>query len=149
MRVYPSNPMYPWYPPRAHLSDTPVSEELDHIRTERQNDYKRADARHEMATNGFVYIMYDGRDPSVLKVGKSRDPFQRLETGRTFYCPRSRLKLYKAYFTDDYGELERRVHVALKEWRVEGEWFELTPALAETVICAEERRLTDEQDPPY
>ena len=117
-RVYPSDPDYP------------VRDQLEAIRAERTELYHWQDEQEAAKTNGFVYVMRDTRQPGVVKIGKSRDPFTRLSAGRTFCCPRDSLELVSAHYSNNYHELERRVHAYLSSNRVDGEWFKATRALA-------------------
>ena len=76
--------------------------------------------------DGFLYIIAHPRLPGY-KVGRAFDPESRL-AGYQTGCPERAyyLRHVSSYF-EDCVEIERRVHSALAEHRMEGEWFDISP----------------------
>lgn len=76
-----------------------------------------------------LYFISNGRDE--FKIGKSKCAATRLET---FQCASSsKLSIVRVFPTG--GRLEGRVHQALADHRLSGEWFESCPALHRMLAC--------------
>ncbi len=109
--------------------------ELDRIRKERKENYREADAKEARARDGFVYVIWHPDWDQVCKIGKSRDPDQRLRDANT-WCPYNKFEMHCAIYSDDAVELESLVHQALKvrDREETGEWFVINRWHAENLI---------------
>lgn len=92
-------------------------------------------------SKGYVYVItIPGR--TVAKIGISRHrPTQRLKQLQT--GSPDQLRLYAYRFVEDYEDVEREVHRRLGCYRVIGEWFDVSPTQALSVlnaVIAERRR---------
>lgn len=87
-------------------------------------------SRRHRATKGFVYVIRS--EMGHYKVGKAKDPYSRNHTIGTEHAYKTYL-IYVAKCTD-HTKAERVLHEALAEWRMNGEWFNLPPAMVEWVV---------------
>ena len=77
----------------------------------------------------FVYVIGEA-DAHKIKIGKSKSPKQRLHQLQTGYPT----KLYIWGFCRNISPLnEKEIHKKLKNYRLSGEWFELTNEVREVV----------------
>lgn len=89
-------------------------------------------ARKAQATDkrGFVYVISHPLFTDYVKIGRAFDPDARLRGYQTG-CPLRQYALYgQTYFEDCYFA-EREIHERLAYCRAEGEWFHITPFLAQ------------------
>lgn len=85
----------------------------------------------------FIYILQSGTD--ILKIGKADNVKKRaraLQTAHPF-----QLRVLRKFEVDetDVLALEKAIHKKLKEFRLQGEWFRVEPAIAIRVaeMCSE------------
>ena len=85
------------------------------------------------AEPGFIYSMAYSIDEGPFKVGRAIDPEKRrfdLQTGSP-----DRLWLVETWPTRDMNAAETRIHSALSEYRVSGEWFACDMATVRTAVA--------------
>ena len=76
-----------------------------------------------MTEQGYVYFIECKADPTIIKIGMSEDPFQRLKSvqvGLPF-----RVRISRLYRTDAPRILERYFHSRFENRRTYGEWFKI------------------------
>ena len=101
-----------------------------------QSDGRRLakrDAWREEHEVDCVYFIVD-RDRQAVKIGVSCSPSKRLKALQTSNAHELELA---AVMRGSYG-LEQRLHVHYAQWRLTGEWFELSPELIEAINHARE-----------
>lgn len=81
---------------------------------------------------GFVYVITHPRIDGV-KIGRAFNPEERLKGYQTG-CSRREYQLFGSVYFEDAHLAEREVHARLEVDRLEGEWFDVTPAYAMQVI---------------
>ena len=69
--------------------------------------------------SGYVYVIKMG---DAIKIGASRDPAGRLDALQRIF-KRNIEDSYVSDLLEDYFAVERAVHRALAEYRINGEWF--------------------------
>ena len=134
-RIYPSHPDYP-HP--KNLADTPIqcAVAIARIRAEWKKLYKRPDVEENKATDGFIYIVQNNYYPSMLKIGKSRDPERRLQSASSFVYPSDTLTLVDAFYCVDIDVAEREAHRQLFYGHIEREWFNVSVSTARSWVSA-------------
>ncbi len=82
------------------------------------------DKREAAKRDGFVYGMIHPNYPDLVKIGRSRDPLDRLVAANT-WCPTGGYELIaQEYFVNTIG-VEHDIHKLLGARRVlNSEWFE-------------------------
>ena len=85
--------------------------------------------RQNVDNEGYVYFI-GGRTAGPIKIGVTRaSPEERLKDLQTGNAVR--LKVHAAFLAvEDLYEVEGRIHNALAEYHVGGEWYEREPSLA-------------------
>lgn len=77
----------------------------------------------------YVYVIGEANGDRV-KIGHSINPGQRLKGLQTSHPE----KLYLWGFCEQRSPFtEKEIHEKLKEYRLEGEWFKVTPAVREVI----------------
>ncbi len=74
-------------------------------------------------TKGYVYIGYDASRKG-FKIGKSTNPEKREEEIRRM---NPSFELLAFGFTDNYSDVEKKLHEKYSKKRIIGEWFSLSP----------------------
>jgi hypothetical protein len=74
-------------------------------------------------TQEYVYAI--GHPHEFVKIGRSKNPTQRLKSHQTS-CPYN-LYLVTAVPVDDSDEVEKRLHERWSDKQVRGEWFDIDP----------------------
>lgn len=82
---------------------------------------------------GHVYVVIHPSFPHFVKVGCAKRPNRRLATFNTA-CPHRAFRIHSQFNTTDQYQLEAEVHSRLSLWRTNGEWFEVPPERAASVI---------------
>lgn len=83
--------------------------------------------------DGFLYIIAHPRLPGY-KVGRAFNPESRLAGYQTGCPERAYYLRYVSPYFESCVEIEKRVHAALIEHRLEGEWFDISPVHIINVI---------------
>jgi hypothetical protein len=97
--------------------------------------FASAEDARKTRTDGFVYVISHPRLPGV-KVGKAFDADRRLATYQTG-CPERAYRLeYVSDYCEDAQAVESLAMNGLADARLEGEWFDITPAAARLKIKA-------------
>ena len=91
---------------------------------------------------GFIYILKAITPDNHYKIGRSKDPVNRIETmGVKLPFP---LEPIHQFPTSDASRAEKQLHEQYEDKRVNGEWFALSDSDVET-ICQIERMDFDEE----
>lgn len=95
---------------------------------------------------GYVYFI-QAEQGGPIKIGRAWDPEKRI---REVQCGNPyRLVLRHAEKTDDPSDLENRLHRWFAEYRMEGEWFQAHPVIADLGRCIPDPGLADAPAPTY
>lgn len=97
---------------------------------------------------GHVYIIVSPLYPDCVKIGSAVDPESRLGDAQT-WCPHRYFRIAHAIFVRDRNVSERRIHRALSEYRLDGEWFALPMRQAKDALEAERQRQTLPVEPRH
>jgi hypothetical protein len=119
-----------------HMLDKPERLRLREIATAMYESGMSIDtAKRAQVTDkrGFVYVITHPAFSDYVKVGRAFDPDARLRGYQTG-CPLRRYKLYDQTYFEDCHFAEREIHERLSHCRAEGEWFHITPLLAQHTI---------------
>ena len=95
--------------------------------------YEGALQAREIRKDGIVYVITHPRLPGV-KIGKAFDADSRLRGYQTGCPERAYTLSYVSEYLDDCGAIERTVHDWCGEYRLQGEWFAMTPDQAKQAI---------------
>lgn len=77
------------------------------------------------SSEGFIYAIYDSRNPEYIKVGKTNNLNSRISQYRT-YTPFGDIQyLHFRYVKDRHG-MEKRLIKSLGEMKAHGEWFKIS-----------------------
>jgi len=111
----------------------PHHEKLVSIRE--RNSVERARMANEQTTlsEGFVYVITNPAWPGKVKIGSALDYVSRLNSYQTGDPFRSYALVHVEYFEDRKGA-ENTIHHAQLDKRVNGEWFSVSPILAQEMI---------------
>lgn len=82
----------------------------------------------------YVYVIAAGEE--AVKVGRARDPKQRLRELQTSHYQRLSIVHVRGFSEVEAAALERRAHQVLAEYRMTGEWFKVKPQTALEAIEA-------------
>lgn len=88
---------------------------------------------HSQVTDGFIYFAEADARPAQVKIGWSSNPEARMQNLKIRYGWPLRVKgVLRGAIVD-----ERRLHQELGAYRLDGEWFALSPDVSLVVQCAE------------
>lgn len=90
----------------------------------------------------FIYVIHEGCDTTVCKIGVAVDPYKRVSTLQVSNWRRLKLSAVVSVATEiDAGKVERTAHAYLSGLHVTGEWFRVHPERAADEIRAAARNL--------
>lgn len=89
------------------------------------NNLKRMRPHDERDDEGRCFVYFIGGDEGPIKIGSTIRPKKRLATIQTG----SFRQLRYLAIGEARPSLERDLHKRLAKWRLEGEWFERSPAV--------------------
>ena len=82
--------------------------------------------KNEIPTDGYVYVLHFRQFPNEYKIGIARDLEKRMHTYRTENPPSIKLVVDCAFYFSDSLAVEREIHAHLRDYRIRGEWFNLS-----------------------
>lgn len=85
--------------------------------------FYRARRKRQKTKGGFVYLIW--AENGLHKIGKAKDLESR------FYAFTNmmplKIELVHSFFSENYSQAERKLHIMFAEKREIGEWFRLSP----------------------
>lgn len=91
--------------------------------------------------SAFVYVIRKASGP--IKVGMGADPRERLRALQTGSSEQLELVYACAVKSNDANAVEFAAHDMMRNHRLSGEWFSVTPEMAVAAIAASAHRLND------
>jgi len=82
--------------------------------------------RNEVPASGYVYVLHFEQFPNEYKIGIAINLENRMRTYRTENPPSISMIVDCTFYYADCLAVEKELHAALKEYRLRGEWFNLT-----------------------
>lgn len=83
----------------------------------------------------YVYIIGPEFINNSIKIGISNNPQKRLKTFQT--AQNTKLKIWNLFEVDSKKHavnIEKTAHIRLQKWKQEGEWFDVSPEMAYSII---------------
>lgn len=104
-------------------SDSTLRRTLEWLSGHREllTEYMDAEVLDALARPGYVYVLEHG---GVYKIGRSAEPEKRIaQISPILPYP---ISVVCIAFSEDYVDLERRLHLRFQDVRLNGEWFDLS-----------------------
>ena len=118
--------------------------EQHRIRAEREARRTPVGIQEAAQRDGFVYVIQNPIHVGMVKVGRTRDLQRRLGSANT-WCPEGGFTVEHFTFFKDAHGAEADVHMSLRNYRVQREWFKCDVPEVITAI-KEVKRYQDENN---
>ncbi len=100
-------------------------------------DFEEITGKAPKKEDGYIYALQNPAWPEYVKIGKSVEPNQRIESYQTYSPHRDYKPICNHVYSKNYGELEKMAHAIARQLSGDfnaKEWFKLSPQQAEKIL---------------